>query len=148
MVEWRPSKVKWFVEALEIVLNDNELDVIILTDNELRIACNDLLEPWKQISKSTFENWKAWVPKNSKEYKEFLGLYKKALINQKRNLFKPINNWENNWQSRSWIIERKFSDWNLRQITENNNNNTNTNLNIEVEESEEVNNLLKDNNLT
>jgi len=118
---WRPTKIEDFVEAFEKVLENNELDVVILTDDELRIACNDLLEERAQISQSTFEKWKAWKAKDSVEYTKFLRLYKKALINQKRNLFEAVNKWDNNWQSRSWIIERKFSEWNLKQITDNTN---------------------------
>lgn len=141
----RPTKLLDFINAFESVLKSNELDVVILTDDELRIACNDLLEEKSQISKSTFEKWKAWKAKDSLEYTQFLRLYKKALINQKRNLFKAVNEWDNNWQSRSWIIERKFSEWNLKQITEN--TNKNTNINLEVEDWEDFKALLKDNNL-
>jgi hypothetical protein len=35
------------------------MDIIVLTDEELRIECNELLEEDKQISDRTFENWKA-----------------------------------------------------------------------------------------
>jgi hypothetical protein len=115
---WRPSKIKDFVEAFAKVLSSNELDIIILTDDELRISCNDLLDEWQQISDTTFKNRKSWALKDSEEYQRFLALYKKALINQKRALFTSVNLWLNNWQSRAWIIERKFSEWNLKQIKE------------------------------
>jgi len=140
---WRPTKIEDFVEAFEKVLENNELDVVILTDDELRIACNDLLEERAQISQSTFEKWKAWKAKDSVEYAKFLRLYKKALINQKRNLFEAVNKWDNNWQSRSWIIERKFSEWNLKQIVDN--TNKNANINFEAEDAKEFNDILKDN---
>lgn len=115
---WRPSKLKDFLKAFQEVLKLNESDVVYLTDDELRICCNNLLEDEHQISSTTFENWKAWKLKDSPEYQGFLVLYKNALINQKRELFKAVNKWEANWQSRAWIIERKFSEWNLKIISE------------------------------
>jgi len=116
--KWRPSKLKNFIVAFKKVLENNEWDVIYLTDNELIISCNNLLEKKYRIRKSTFENRKAGIIEDCEEYHIFLGLYKNALINQKRELFKAVNKWENNWQSRAWIIERKFSAWNLRNISE------------------------------
>ena len=114
----RPNKLKNFIEAFKQVLEKNEANVIYLTDDELRITCNDLMEEEHQISDATFENRKAWKLKDSLEYKEFLGLYKKALINQKSNLFKKLQWDEWQWQKFAWIIERKFSEWNLKQISE------------------------------
>jgi len=40
--------------------------------------------------------------------------YKKALIIQKENLFKKFSNDDRAWQRWAWIIERKFSEWNLK----------------------------------
>jgi len=54
--------------------------------------------------------------------------------------------WDSNWWQRfAWIIERKFSDWNLRQITENTNNNNNLNMNRDIEDTDEFNDILKAN---
>jgi hypothetical protein len=55
-----------------------------------------------------------------------LSLYKKALTNQKKGLFNKL--WDDTqWQRYAWIIERKFSDWNLVQISKNTNKNTTVN---------------------
>ena len=115
---WRPSKVKTFIEAFKQVLKKDEFDVVILTDDELRIECNALLEPSDQISDATFENWKAWKVKDNAILEEFLGLYKKALSNQRRLLFTALKKDTKAWQRFAWIIERKFGDWNLRRIGE------------------------------
>lgn len=117
-VWWRPNKLKNFLMAFEKVLNDNPFDVVIMTDDELRLLCNELLEEQYQISEATFKNRKAWNLKDCVEYQNFLALYKKALWEQKRNLFLKFENNENAWQKYAWIIERKFSEWNLRQISE------------------------------
>lgn len=127
---WRPSKLKDFNEAFEKVLIENEEDVVCLTDEELRFVCNELLEENAKISNTTFKKWKAWDIQDSPEYQRFIALYKRALINQKRELFKLVRAWENWWQSKSWIIERKFSEWNLKSISENTNNNTNLNKDV------------------
>lgn len=115
---WRPSKVKTFIEAFKQVLKKDEFDVVILTDDELREECNALLEEGDQIGHATFENWKAWKVTDNTQYQEFLGLYKKALSNQRRLLFVELKKDTKAWQRFAWIIERKFGDWNLRRIGE------------------------------
>lgn len=115
---WRPSKVWNFVEAFKKVLEKDEFDVVILTDDELRLECNEYLDEKDQICDSTFEKWKAWKLQDSSEYQQFLRLYKKALWNQKRELFKQMKGEDKSRQRYAWIIERKFSEWNLKQITD------------------------------
>lgn len=115
---WRPSKALTFIEAFKQVLKKDEFDVVIMTDDELREECNALLEPWNQISDSTFEKWKAWKVKDNAVLSEFLRLYKKALSNQRRLLFVELKKDTKAWQRFAWIIERKFGDWNLRRIGE------------------------------
>lgn len=158
---WRPSKIEKFVIAFENLLKDNESDVIILTDAELRVACNELLNEDDRISKRTFERWKnketieenpelideELENKYKEEQEKFWRLYKKALINQKRELYKAVAKWDNNWQSRSWIIERKFDEWNLRNIGVNRNDNTNLNIEAKPNEIESLKSVLQDNDL-
>ncbi len=142
--QWgRTSKLSWFVEAFEELMKTNENDVIYLTDDELRESCNELLEEKAQISEATFKSWKAGTQENNIDYFRFLALYKKALQNQKRNLFTKLQDDPQAWQRFAWIIERKFSEWNLKQISEN--INKNTNVNHEVEDTGEFKDLLKDN---
>ena len=51
--------------------------------------------------------------------RSFVILIKRALLTQKENLFKKFANDDRAWQRWAWIIERKFSEWNLKQISEN-----------------------------
>ena len=63
----------------------------------------------------------------SAEQKSLVLIYHlKALIIQKENLFKKFSNDDRAWQRWAWIIERKFSEWNLKNINENKNDNTHT----------------------
>ena len=118
--QWgRPTKIKNFIEAFEKVLEKSEEDVIYLTDEELLFTVNYELEEEHRIAESTLWKWKAWILdtediEKAELMSRFLLLYKKALTNQKRELMKEVRKWENNWQSRAWIIERKFDEWNLR----------------------------------
>jgi len=47
-----------------------------------------------------------------------LSLYKKAITIQKKSLFESLRNDPQSWQRYAWIIERKFSEWNLKTISE------------------------------
>ena len=114
---WRPSKMPNFIKAFEQVIKNDEFDVVILTDSELLMECNDRLEEKHQIAERTFESWKAWEVE-SEEYNQFLRLYKKALANQRRELFKKLQSEPQQWQKYAWIIERKFNEWNLKKISE------------------------------
>lgn len=114
---WRPSKMPNFIRAFAEVIKNDEFDIVILTDSELLMECNERLEEENQIAERTFESWKAWEVE-SEEYKQFLRLYKKALANQRRELFKKLQSEPQQWQKYAWIIERKFNDWNLKKISE------------------------------
>lgn len=114
---WRPSKMPNFIEAFEDIIKNEEFDVVILTDEELLFTCNEKLEEKDQVAERTFQSWKAWEVK-SNDYTKFLRLYKKALSNQKRELFKKLQNEPAQWQKYAWIIERKFDAWNLKKISE------------------------------
>jgi GTP-sensing pleiotropic transcriptional regulator CodY len=64
-----------------------------------------------------------------------LSLYKKALTIQKKSLFENLKNDDKSWQRYAWIIERKFSDWNLKHLSEV--DQTTTNIDITESLSEE-----------
>jgi hypothetical protein len=49
---------------------------------------------------------------------EFSGLYKKALLKQRDDLFIKLQNDEKARQKWAWIIERKFDNWNIRMKQE------------------------------
>jgi hypothetical protein len=103
-----------FVEAFEKVVDE----VIYLTDEELVIRVNSYLPKNEQIHYNSFKNWKSGSQENNLFYSQFLSLIKKALINQKLNLFEQLQNDDKAWQRWAWIIERKFSEWNIRHISE------------------------------
>ena len=115
---WRPSKAELFLEWMKQVLNEG-INAIILTDEELFIDTNDKLEKDNRICYTTFKNYKASAIREESElYEEFLSVYKKALLKQKRNLFIKLQWDEAQWQKYAWIIERKFNEWNLKKISE------------------------------
>lgn len=138
---WRPSKMLNFIEAFSDVIKNDEFDVVILTDDELLMECNERLEEKNKVAERTFQSWKAWEVK-SDEYSEFLRLYKKALANQRRELFKKLQWEESQWQKYAWIIERKFDEWNLRKVSE---SRVVSDIRITQEEEENINKALKDN---
>ena len=112
------------IETFEAVLNDG-LNAFILTDEELIILVNDRLPEKDRFSYSAFKDWKAFAlgtkedttPENMEKYIELGSVYKRALIRQKQSLFKKFES-EPQWQKYAWILERKFSEWNLKHISE------------------------------
>ncbi len=112
------------IKAFEDVLND-ELNAIILTDEELVILVNDRLPEKERFSWSAFKDWKAHAagnrdsttPENSELYTELGSHIKRALIKQKQGLFEKLRS-ESQWQRYAWILERKFSEWNLKHVSE------------------------------
>tara|TARA_R100001015_G_C4534379_1_gene99922 strand:+ start:18 stop:428 length:411 start_codon:yes stop_codon:yes gene_type:complete len=121
----RPSKIDRFIEVAKDVLFRDGL--MLLTDEELVDEINENLDKKDRISQRTFERWKSNnFDENGEIGAEFCRLIKKALRNQKENLFKKFSNDDRAWQRWAWIIERKFSEWNLKNINENKNDNTHT----------------------
>lgn len=115
----RPSKLnKTFLErAKKVLWNEN---LVLFTDEELVDEINEELKPEEQISQRTFERWKSSDFETKGEIGiEFCRLMKKALRDQKENLFEKYQNEKGAWQKWAWIIERKFSEWNLKNINEN-----------------------------
>ena len=109
----RPSKLTDnFLKVTNKILND-DINCVILTDEELLFLINEELTEPEQITDRTFEAWKA----NSKD-SEFLRLIKKAKIKQKRNLVSEMRTKDKNWQVNAWILERKFTEYNLKKISE------------------------------
>jgi len=114
----RPTKIHKFIEVAEKVLFTDSL--MLLTDEELVDEINEQLEEKDRISQRTFARWKASDFEEDKEVGSiFVMLIKKALRNQKESLFKKFQNDDRAWQRWAWIIERKFSEWNLKHISEN-----------------------------
>ncbi|MCG2611511.1 hypothetical protein LZZ90_08320 [Flavobacterium sp. SM15] len=126
----RPFKMKVWLPALKAVL-DNE-DLRYLTDNELLFLVNRLLPKNERINKRTFINWKGGKFAPDEEIgEEFLELMEYAHIRQKQALGQKMLD-ENNmtWTKYAWLLERKFSDLNLKHISEHTNKNEQTTINI------------------
>ncbi len=136
----RPTKLneEFLKKAEKVLWNDN---LVLFTDEELVDEINDELEPDQQISTRTFIRWKkADFEEKGEIGLKFCHLMKKALRDQKANLFEKYQNEKGAWQKWAWIIERKFSEWNLKNINENNTNISGTVQNNNVD----LNNLAED----
>jgi hypothetical protein len=119
----RPFKMQTWITELKNVLE--ERNIIYLTDEDLIFLVNKRLPKESQISKSTFEKWKAgkFAP-DDETGKEFIDLIHLALINEKNTIgYKLENDTSGQWTRYAWILERKFSEWNLKHISENINKN-------------------------
>lgn len=114
----RPTKLteEWLDVAESVLKEDGSS---LLTDEELLFLINDRFDDEKKrITQTTYTNWKNKVKNDDKLDeigKRFFALIKKALFTEKRNLLNEVRKGENNWQSKAWIIERKFDDWNIKR---------------------------------
>ena len=89
---------------------------IICTDEDLVFLVNEKLPEEDRIHEKTFSRWKNGETEDER-CQPFHSLYKKALIQQKQNLFTKLSE-EGTWQKWAWIIERKFDEWNLKRKQE------------------------------
>jgi len=113
----RPSKIDRFIEVAEKVIYDDNM--IYLTDEELVFLINKELDDEDQIAQVTFKKWKAKDFSEEGEVgRKFLSLIKDALIIQKISLFHKFGKKDDMWTKWAWVIERKFKEWNLKQISE------------------------------
>lgn len=112
----RPTKLNNWLEAFKEIVSDG-FNAVYLTDEELLILTNDRLPEVDQVSDRTFKSWKSGDIQDQL-LDEFLPLYKKALIEQKKALFERMEGDDDKWQKWAWIIERKFAEWNLKNISE------------------------------
>ena len=113
----RPRKINKVLEVAEEILFKQ--DLMLLTDEEFVFLINEKLTDKEKISDRTFARWKAKDFNDNDDLgKNFVMLIKKALLIQKESLFKKFQNDDRAWQRWAWIIERKFSEWNLKKISE------------------------------
>lgn len=124
---WAPRKLNKFrIDSAEKVL-DKDMNVLILTDEELCMLINEWVDKKDRITYRTFQNYKAditWWEKIDENLElieweretldDFFRLYKKALVQQRQNLFTKLQDDDKSRQRRAWIIERKFDEWNIR----------------------------------
>lgn len=119
----RPFKMVSWVNQLEKILADE--DILFLSDKDLVFLVNKELPQEDKIADSTFEKWKAgkFAP-NEEVGKQFIHCIHLALIRQKQLLSKKMmEDVSGQWTRYAWIMERKFSEWNLKHISENINKN-------------------------
>jgi len=98
----------------EIVLFVSELlkdglNALLYTDEDIREEINYELS--LEIKPETF---RTWIHSNS----EFKTLIKKARRQQRENLIKRLTLEKQGWQRFAWLLERKFSEFNLKSISE------------------------------
>ena len=119
-----PSKIHDWLEACREVFDfyKPSMDIWIFTDEELVFLVNERLRSKgkydKAISKRTFVYWKeraqeGYFNELPVHFQEFLRLYKKACLLAKQAIMQELRTEKNAWQRWAWIMERKFSDWQL-----------------------------------
>lgn len=98
---------------------------IALTEQEMLETINYQLKgkPEHQISVNKWIEYKNKMPlirEEREKIERFRGLYKEILLKQKQLLLDRLANCEPEqakyWQRFAWILERKFEDYNLRQL--------------------------------
>jgi len=112
----RPLKINSnFITAAKKVIND--ITAIAFTDEEFLFEVNWELKPEDQISIDTFYRYQK-KEEESDLLKEFCKLLKKARHKAKIALIAEVRAGPQNWQSRAWILERKYPELNLKQVSE------------------------------
>lgn len=117
---WRPTKLTQnLLDKFQEVLDEKQ-NALLCTDEELLMLLNEKIEDEKdRVSEDSFQRYKAWTLDSNKELvAKFCGLYQKALLKQRDDLFERMK-WDTQArQRRAWIIERKFDNWNIRHKQE------------------------------
>ncbi|WNM18617.1 hypothetical protein [Flavobacterium capsici] len=124
----RPFKMEKWIPALKSVLE--ERNIVFLTDTDLVFLVNKKLPIEDRITTRCFKNWKAgkFAP-NEELGEQFIELVQEALINEKEALLNSLKNEKSGyWVRYAWILERKFEEYNLKQVTENINKNEETQI--------------------
>lgn len=110
----RPTKLT--PEVLTIFQKVIDRSVLFCTDEELVFLVNEALPKESRFSYEAFSKWKRGQrQRNNPLYAEFVRLIKKALLKEKQSLLIHLKVGSDNWQSRAWILERKFDEWNIKQ---------------------------------
>jgi hypothetical protein len=140
LLEWDIVTVQSWVdqhwEPIYETKTMHQFRAIFLTDEEFVTLVNEKLKDLKEEDKifsydsfSIYKNKVLWnaeeqtdnKPINNDEielFKKFLSIIKKHLILQKSMLFENLSTTKKDRTRFAWIIERKFSDWNLKNISE------------------------------
>lgn len=112
------AKFKEWFKAFKIFMN-TEKRAVILTDRELVVMVNNMLEPrfhismgcferWVSPTKNTIENMEDVTPEKAMEFRHFLSV---ARAGQKMELYdKVIDRTTKNALGARFVMERKFKD--------------------------------------
>src|SRR4051794_37164578 len=107
----RPTKLPEEVVAPAVEVINDPPKALIYTDEDLIFLVNDRLPPEARIHPDTFRRWKAGEIADDVRAQRFFGVYRRALLRQKQNLFTKLDDPQNSrWQKEAWKIERKFDD--------------------------------------
>jgi len=115
----RPLKINDnFIQATKQIIQNDDLTPVAWTDDDFLDQVNDKLKKEDQISDCTFDSYIQKTNTNNPTLKEFLGLLKKGREKVKIALLKELRAKPERWQALAWILERKFTEFNLKQISE------------------------------
>ncbi len=94
---------------------------VVHGEEDLWDLVNSHLDPEERMTRQAYYNYKKGV-RGKTEDDAIIDLFHKsyaiALAQQKEALFEKMEEeGAGAWQKYTWIIERKFKEWNLRQIT-------------------------------
>jgi len=106
-----PALMQHITELVDKLMK-TELAGLVLTDEDILDEINDSLPPEKQINLGTFQSW---IVRNTAG---FASIIKKTRNRARRNLINQLRNETKSWQRFAWILERKFPEFNLKQISE------------------------------
>ncbi len=110
----RPTKLTDnFLKVTEKVINE-DINAVIFTDEELFEEINDRLPEEEQVGLRTFNRW---IAEKTEDINHFGKLIKRARRKQKRALIKSMDG-NRLWTQKAWILERKFPEFNLKQLSE------------------------------
>ena len=121
----RPVKInERILKAYRDVLD--EPNACFLTDDELLTLVNARLSKEDKIQDTTQDRFIAYTygrydtdsVENKEKFEMIKGLIKEARAKKKRNLLNSIDKGVHNWQSKAWITERQYKDFNLKNISE------------------------------
>lgn len=115
------SKFKGLTEALDWLFHEDRHIVgyaIIFSDAELLRYVNDILPVDHRVSESSWLRYKKGEISRDEldaDVERFRMAYERALMVQRGKLFELMaEDVPGGWQRWSWIIERRFDEWNLR----------------------------------
>jgi hypothetical protein len=115
------SKFKTVADALEWMFHDDRHIVgyaIVHSDKELLNMINDIVPKEFRISEKTWKRYKDGEISRSEldeDVERFRRAYERAVMRQKERLFELMaEDVAGGWQRWTWIIERRFDEWNLR----------------------------------